>query len=509
MSHMPDRKKKKRSEKRGKSVDRRKKKDKPKSGNALNNKDLNSSNGNHGKGDKPDGRKTSMRSSQTEQVLKISRKNGRKKEEAIDFDRKRKRKSFTKIPSDVVFKRKKDHKTSSRVHTTPGITSNNEISKPPPRTSIRNGKKNNTKIVPKSKHQNLTPRSSNTKINFKSNAGGNATSNRKKTHESKNANKSDPKDPTKNPFKAASRRNIKTNPNLKPKDSHKLKTENRKNRKSKLSLREIPKPKIKDKAKDHQRRSSKRHLPIPKTKKQSTKSKPNSKRNSPSTKIEDSEDSLFEGFSIESVHRGRQEEAANLLRVGDLLQYSGEGYSPTAALDMSEKQLNWEKMTFLELLKSDDLYFERRDGHTEELIRAMEAASPRGKDTISKFFSEYMPKTHRVQREQSRFAKQILRSELSKALQKKRENDFLKRQMVESFGVIDFSDDGAFKSHFYEFRVEYGPDQAKLNKIRPAQSFLPEKQYEIYLLDLSVINRYTTQHLIIQSTIFLINPIFK
>lgn len=490
-SHIPERKKKK-SERRGKSSDRRRKKkerqlSKPNTQQSINAESsqnpVEKNKNNKSRNEKLDSKKKSMRVSQTERVLKVHRKTKLKKEDEIHEESKpRKRKSVLKTPSEVVFKRKKESKGKIGSNNIP--SSHSELTKPPVKINIRNGVKNSPKKGIKTNH--LTPKSK-SKIQGSNNnltSKPNITSNRKKDSEMSTKitnNKSENQTALRNSNISKSRKESRISKNQIVKDSEKNKMLKKKSRKSKLSFREIPKPKEKNGG----MRSSKRNIKIPKLNKNK---KPFSKKNKVK-KRSATKDSLFEGFSIESIHKGRQEEACNLLKVSDLLQYSGEAYSPSAALEMSEKQLNWEKMTFLELLKSDDLYFERRDGHTEELIRAMEAASPREKETISSFFCQYLPKTHKVQSDHTRFAKKMLKNELSKSLQKKRENDFLKRQMVESFGVIDFSDDMVFKNHFYEYNVEYGPDQAKVNKIRPAQVFLPEKQYEIYLLDLSVINR--------------------
>jgi hypothetical protein len=114
-----------------------------------------------------------------------------------------------------------------------------------------------------------------------------------------------------------------------------------------------------------------------------------------------------------------------------------------------------------------------------------------GQESVQGFFYDFLPDKARALKANSVFAKRYLCEKVSGLLEKFRENKEMKGDIVKEHGVVDFLEDPIFKLSYNEYKFEgTAMGRVQYTKTKPAQMFLENRRYDLYLLDLSVINRY-------------------
>ena len=154
-----------------------------------------------------------------------------------------------------------------------------------------------------------------------------------------------------------------------------------------------------------------------------------------------------------------------------------------------------EKMYFMEFLKSGSGSYERKGEYYKRLLQQIEIS---GESTVEpgSLLIEYIPTKRGIIQNNLRLAKNYLSKRLKTLLLKHTENELEKTEMIEKHGVVDYSEEQVFKLSYRELEIVTETDNTvRVDKIRNAQESFVEKRYDLYLLDLSVINRYRYSYL--------------
>lgn len=152
--------------------------------------------------------------------------------------------------------------------------------------------------------------------------------------------------------------------------------------------------------------------------------------------------------------------------------------------------LDREKMAFLEFLQFENCQFERKGNYLEKLNKLLQKQKSRP-ESVQKYFFDYLPSKSNIIKSHSNFAKRYICERLSNLLEQFQRNETRKEALIKQHGFLDYSDEAILELSYNEYQMSGRPDgPLKLEKVKPAQEFLAQKRYDLYLLDLSVINRW-------------------
>lgn len=229
---------------------------------------------------------------------------------------------------------------------------------------------------------------------------------------------------------------------------------------------------------------------------------PSSPRRSPRVGIISEKDSFFSIFSVNTIEHIDQEWGADFEALGssgekNYLDIRREPPEFIRLLDRAydhqkpeQVNLDREKMHFLEFLQSEKCQFERK-GEYFALLNGLVQQQKDQPESTEKCFFEYFCKKSTIIKSHSQFAKQFISRRLVALLEQFQANEARKEAVIKQHGFLDFSDEAILELSYNEYsmrRSAEGP--LRLEKVKPAQEFLAQKRYDLYLLDLSVINRW-------------------
>lgn len=222
---------------------------------------------------------------------------------------------------------------------------------------------------------------------------------------------------------------------------------------------------------------------------------------SPRVALNAEKDSFFSIFSVNTVEHLDEElgEEFEGLGTSGEKKYLDIRRAPSEFICLLDKafeedaepplDLDKEKMRFLEFLQVEGARFERKGEYLRQLHQLVQAQGAEA-SSVEKHFFDFLPSKAAAVKSHSSFAKKFICKRLVALLEQYRRNEKRKAELVGQHGVQDFSGDSILEMSYNEYRLApcaQGP--GRLEKIRPAQVFLEKKRYDLYLLDLSVINR--------------------
>jgi hypothetical protein len=110
--------------------------------------------------------------------------------------------------------------------------------------------------------------------------------------------------------------------------------------------------------------------------------------------------------------------------------------------------------------------------------------------SIENIFFDYLPVKKNIIKSNSKFAQKYICNRLSSLLEEYQNNENKKNLIIKKHGLLEFAEDPILKLSYNEYKIEQiGNSPLNLKKVKNAQVFLENKRYDLYLLDLSVINR--------------------
>ena len=156
---------------------------------------------------------------------------------------------------------------------------------------------------------------------------------------------------------------------------------------------------------------------------------------------------------------------------------------------ISNFNLNLQKMNFLEFLQNKNCSFERKGDYLKKLNILFQKQNS-DFDSIETCFFDYIPVKSQIIKSNSKFSKKYICNRLLDLLSLYQDNEESKTKIIQRYGLLDFTEDPILKLSYNEYQyIENSGQPSEYRKVKSAQDFLEEKRYDLYLLDLSVINR--------------------